>query len=162
MIGQEEIIALFTSFLQREGASEKTQKGYIADLKDFIDWLETHTDIQADMPVKLAMNGITQPVIKSYLKNLLENNKSIATVNRRLSTLRIFFTSAKDIGMTATNPTLDIVNVTTDQPSDPAIAETLAYWQTHLSTKGYEKSELSERITLIRDFLTWKKQKAST
>jgi site-specific recombinase XerD len=155
MIGQDEIIASFILVLKREGASIKTQKGYIADIKDFLNWISTNTTVSSTDHAINVTGGITKTIIEKYLHSQLEEQKSVATVNRRLSTLRMFFAT---IGIGSKNPTDGITNVDQQTITDPRFAEAISYWETHLATRGYDKTKTTERLTIIRDFLNWKSQ----
>lgn len=158
MIGKDELITSFIQSLVRDGASSKTQKSYAADLKDFFLWLTTCLEFQGTFDLQKTVQNLESKDIKAYLENLVAENKSIATMNRRLSTLRAFFTFTNSSGFTRINPTQGIPNVLAEIASeDLAITEALSYWNTHLNHKGLDIESVSKRMDLVKDFLTWKK-----
>ncbi len=148
----------FIDFLTADGASEKTRNNYRSDLRHFIGWTmltivsrgyptpQTHIDF-----VQL----ITADLLANYKLYLLENRIPTATINRRLSTLRIFIRAAMDFGWLNQNPTLTIGNVAGVQKQDDAMGEILAQWKADLEHEGASKSTIKNYLIDVRKFLEW-------
>src|SRR5436190_10772307 len=99
MIDQTNFETSFRSYLISQGSSTKTQKNYGADVHDFLSWITSHTPSQ-DLPEK----AITPIDVQSYLSALLKEQKTVATINRRLSSLRVFFRFLEEKHLVTQNP----------------------------------------------------------
>ena len=95
-IYQSEFESVLDSFLRSKNTSVKTRTNYKSDLKHFMSWvsirfqnlgIKTHSDIDL-------ISNITEKLILEYINHQLQNNIPEASINRRLSTVRIFFTAA--------------------------------------------------------------------
>ncbi len=147
MIDQALLNSQFKNFLQQEGASEKTQKNYSADLEDFFTVLKKHSTFQT-------VEDITEEDITWYINETLNNGKSVSTINRRLSTLRVFFKFIQTIHPHAVNPMQRISNLIHQDDSIPHIELVKAYEST-LITKGVQPTNIHRHKTVISDFLKW-------
>lgn len=145
MIDQAALILEFKKFLQSEGSSEKTQKNYVADLEDFFTVLHSSKLITT-------LDQLSEATIQEYIRTILDQGKSIATVNRRLSTLRIFFKCVQAKKLTIHNPMQHIANLQNEEETIPHLHIVKAYEAT-LRTKGI--SNITHHKTVVADFLRW-------
>jgi site-specific recombinase XerD len=151
MIDQDKYISFFSNYLSKEGSSEKTKKNYLADLLDFFSWLNT-TNISA-------LGQTSESEIHQYLAFLQEQGKSVATINRRLSTLRMFFKACTQNQIVQNTPTDNIHNL---EQSSGIIGEhkvVLDSWQQHLSKRGVNRFGIQDHINVVSEFLEWVKVK---
>lgn len=74
----------------REGASEKTIKGYVQDVKDFLQWwVQTEGDPLTIEVLKKDPFSLNKKIIQDYI-NYLERSVAISTLLRKASSLRAF------------------------------------------------------------------------
>ena len=74
----------------REGASEKTIKGYVHDLNDFLEWWkQTEGETLAVEYLRKDPFALNKKLIQDYV-NRLEKKVEISTVLRKVSALRAF------------------------------------------------------------------------
>lgn len=91
-------------------------KNYLSDLRHFFGWLIFYLKARNldfslfPSPLDL-LKQVQQETIANYRAYLLENNIPIKTINRRLSTLRKFFSFGIDQKWFEENPTKHISNV---------------------------------------------------
>ena len=148
----------FIEFLTADGASEKTRNNYRSDLRHFIGWTmltivsrgysapQTHLEF-----IKL----MTPDLLQNYKLYLLENKIPAATINRRLSTLRIFVRMVMERGWMRNNPILTLVNIADKQKSTNDVEEILLHWKHDLEQEGASKSTIKNYLIDVRKFLEW-------
>lgn len=105
--------ALFKDFLITARISRISIKNYTCDIRHFLTWFmyarideknETnHLDIFID--------SISEAIIEDYIEYHNEDNLPASTINRRLSSLRKFFTFCSQREIVAINPMSNIRNV---------------------------------------------------
>ena len=82
-----------------EGISPYTIRGYISDLKKFAEWFKLSTGEQ------MGLDNVTPVDVRDYKEHLQTVKKyKPATINRRLASLRAFFTWAIEDGLVEENP----------------------------------------------------------
>ncbi len=149
----------FFSFLTAQGASAKTQKNYWSDVADFISWF-----IAATLPVLdernyhpgLLLQALSPNHINDYVSHLLRANISPATVNRRLSSLRIFFNCCLQMSWLSYHPMEGIANIKTANPSGPKLnISLLTQFEDHLRSHGVGKATIKNYVSDVRQFLRW-------
>lgn len=93
--------------------SPHTVKNYISDLRFFDGWLQTYGD--HDHRTHTTREGFLQSIssshVEEYKSYLAEGGFPRRTINRRLSTLRTFFTFAVKQGWTTLNPAKGVHNI---------------------------------------------------
>src|SRR5690606_24910727 len=95
-----EVLTLFCAELDRRDIAVKTLAGYRSDLALFIAWLAAARE-EPNAPA-----AITRADIHEYRRYLIEvEQRSPATINRRLSALRKFFGWARETGRIVEPPT---------------------------------------------------------
>jgi site-specific recombinase XerD len=103
------IIAEFIASSENAALNPKTIKEYAGDLKHFIGWHE-YKSIDSHISVtEFAFRQVNEAELSAYKKAMQEVAElKIATINRRLITLKMFFEWAVDKGYLACNPSLNI------------------------------------------------------
>lgn len=134
----DDIEMSFVVFLQKDGASVKTRKNYKSDVRHFLRWF--------NRPIK----SITPTHINEY-KKYFSSNTPQATLNRRLSTMRTFFSFCLESGLIATNPSRTITNVS--KPfNTKTLLEDFAY---DLQNEGASKATVKNYVSDVRQFFAW-------
>lgn len=149
----------FFSFLTAQGASAKTQKNYWSDVADFISWFIAATPPVIDAgPATpgLLLQAISPNHINDYVSHLLRAKISPATVNRRLSSLRIFFNCCLEMTWLPYHPMKGIANIKTANPSGPKLnTSLLTQFEDHLRSHGVGKATIKNYLSDVRQFLRW-------
>jgi len=91
----------FLDFLIKQNVSRITRNNYISDLRHFFRWLSP-----------LPPTTLSTDILEQYKQSQIYQYIPIASINRRLSTLRKFFACAAKNGWTTTNPTTTLSNIT--------------------------------------------------
>jgi len=84
----------FSTYLIKQNASEVTRKNYVMDIKNFFTWLNmclTNGSIKLLENIEKPLSRITTEIIETYKRSLTTSKTPIATINKRLSALRMFF-----------------------------------------------------------------------
>lgn len=149
MIDQHLIIKSFKEFLTTQGASLRTQKGYVFDLQYFLNWLNKRGILVED---------ISHKEIKSYIKLLEDQQKSIATINRHLSTLRVFSQFLIEQNIIHFNPMQGIQNLSFDDEIKPFLPILSAY-EMEIKQQHAFSGQAAHQKTVITDFLRWVSKK---
>jgi site-specific recombinase XerD len=147
----------FSSFLTTKGSSKNTLKNYLADLRNFFAWL-TSTDIKDSQKniwsEQTVLEIITSNKLLNYRQSLILSHTPTATINRRLTTLRTFFSFAVTENYITNNPTIGLINV--PQPNQSLTDDNLV-----MAIKLYEQNQrechewVSTDATDIREFFHW-------
>lgn len=105
----EQAINLFTEDLEAKGKSSLTVKNYKVDLERFVAWLNENTTKEDPHTTPTTPGEIGRVTVKDYAQFLKTSGKvAPATANRRIISLKAFFTFLLDKGIIATNPTTDV------------------------------------------------------
>lgn len=150
-----EIESLFSAFLRSSGASGKTITNYLSDLRSFLTWHAASDEKGQNCPSDAAksLSTITDATMKDYKASLLLSRTPAATINRRLSALRMFFQFAATKNLIASNPLEDVKNVKIAK--EQAERSILEDFTAYMSSQGAsEKTKANYRVD-INHFLTW-------
>jgi site-specific recombinase XerD len=155
---QEILLTTFEDFLVRDGASEKTRKNYKSDLRQFLLWLQnsgeaaTHESFDSE---KELLSFVSPERLENYKRSQLLANVPTATINRRLSTLRIFFRCAVLQGWVTDDPTRLILNIPKAKlsPKNESLDEMIAAFEENMRKNNTPWSE-GDRKDLL-DFFNW-------
>ncbi len=109
----------FTAYLQGLDRSPLTVKSYRHDVELFFAWLEAR--LERTVPLV----EVTPFDLQKY-RDSLEDGKPSVT-NRRLASLRVFFTWARKQGQVAGNPVEDIQGIKQDDKSPKALTQPEIY-----------------------------------
>lgn len=120
---QQRTLADLVAEVIGRGKSERTRLAYRADLADFLAWrlgrtvllpnepelLRTDIALAADVNAALAaILRVTEADISAYLRTLRDSGAQPATINRRLTPLRLLFARLQRYRFIADNPLEDI------------------------------------------------------
>lgn len=160
---QAELIAAFINFLRLEGTSTKTQKNYTTDVQHFSEWAvltikNTHGIIPQNHFIFLSY--ITTDIIEEYKAYLHRHHTPIATTNRRLSALRMFFRCCIQAGFIQNNPISQVANITQSSFSQDPIEQLITKWKSHLRTNGTPSVTVKRYTDDVKEFLRWMQTKA--
>ena len=144
MIDQDLLNKNFKEYLQLQGSSLRTQKGYLFDLNHFLNWLSQQN---------INIDQTTKQTVEAYIKSLTDT-KSTATVNRILSTLRVFFQYLTDKKFILNNPVIEISNIKQQQPLKH-FSTIISAYEAKLKHEGILSGQAAHQKTVVNDFLTW-------
>ncbi|MCJ7826017.1 site-specific integrase, partial [Patescibacteria group bacterium] len=146
----------FSIYLQQQGASEKTKKNYRMDVRHFFAWLsKEHTAPAATLcpyPSRDILNPITADVINWYKQSLSKANIPLSSVNRTLSSLRLFFQCATKKGWIEQSPMETIRNLLMKEAHKSSIKERFTAFLTEKQTSG--KTQKNYQMD-VAQFLAW-------
>jgi site-specific recombinase XerD len=160
MIEQDAVVEMFSNYLTQEGASEKTKKNYIADLLDFLSWFEKneHINHEGTNKTPIFLHTVTDQTVYKYISALETTKKTPSTINRRLSSLRVFFRACCQLGFTKINPTDGIHNIENTVTTGGEHKQVLDIWHVHLSQKGLNRYSIQNHVNVVNEFLEWMKE----
>lgn len=87
----------FTEYLSKNGASDKTKSNYRVDINHFLSWvrktiiLPHHTGLSGNSTDEDILIHADEELITSYIQDQNRTHTPIATINRRLSSLRMMY-----------------------------------------------------------------------
>lgn len=144
MKDHQEIIIKFSNFLVSKGVSPKSLKFYRSDLLNYLNFSDPNTQYSAGS-------------INSYLK-LITSHSSVKTVNRKLSTLRRFSEFLLSQGITSSDFTAEIKNLTGDDDKERFLASSIDSFDRFLINQKVSKSTRSNYLSDINKYLSWNKK----
>jgi site-specific recombinase XerD len=156
-INQSKIEQTFLAFLQANSISEKTQGNYVSDVRHFIEWLVSFFHLTGMInDITATLNNVTGQTIESYKTSQVTVGTPVSTVNRRLSSIRMFFKWANESGFTKTNPTVTIKNIIgpSNEP-DVTVEAIIGKFADSLKNEGAADVTIKNYINDISEFLTW-------
>ena len=160
---QDFLVRTFQHFLIAQKASEKTRVNYTGDLKQFINWL-----INSAQPMQKPLSShldllklVSNDLIENYKRSMLLDHVPIATLNRRLSALRMFFRCVMSQGWLNENPMEFIANIPKDQALDFNDLLTRIDHYVQSEYIHHSQNQKTERATLV-EFINWLKETTVT
>lgn len=91
--------------LTEKNSSHHTINNYFSDINGFLNFLESTNNVARE---NLKMENFTYVAVRSFLSNLLVNNKSKKTVARKLAALKSFYKYLAREGIVTVNPLVNI------------------------------------------------------
>jgi len=156
---QSILFSPFVTYLSSCGTSKKTVTNYLSDVKSFFQWLVSSILVVGQTETiepKSLISTIKSETIENFKHTLLLEHVPIATINRKLSSLRLFFRFALIEQMTTTNPIEHVANIPKIKPlfglSEDNLAHILLEFDSYQSFMNSDK-DTSHVISDIRDFL---------
>jgi len=143
--------------LRQKRLTKTSVKNYLSDLRHFLGWLIIKLKVKNpslnidDLTADKFVSQITLDLIEDYKGYLLENNIPIKTVNRRLSTLRKFFSFCISQGWLKENLAKKISNVKKDLLEKTDI---LLQFKKDLEKEGLDKKTIKSYLEDIQEFLS--------
>ena len=157
-IYQDILKPAFFSFLTAQGASRKTQKNYWSDVAAFISWFiaaaSSVRDVQHTSP-SLLLQALSPNHINNYVSHLLQAKISQATINRRLSSLRIFFNCCLQMSWLSYHPMEGIANIKMGHPDGPSThIALLKQFEEHLKNQQIGKATIKNYLRSLKRIKT--------
>ncbi len=140
--------ATFKKYLGAVNAGSSTIKNYLSDLHYFFSWLQNDRGISelelSDMP-----DTFSHATIRAYHLALLAANTAPATYDRRLSSLRHFFSFCVEQAWLTSNPAHEFDEYT----KKDQLEEVVNSYRKHLLSKQMQSGELERHISTIRNLI---------
>jgi len=148
--------ASFKKFLVAENVSPITLKNYLSDLRHFLGW--TIIKLKAKNKNFLLENidyldflkKIDESIVEEYKNYLLVNAIPVKTINRRLSTIRKFFSFCINQGWLNKNPAKKVKNEVKSLDKE----RILKSFQEDLEKENLDENTIKNYLTTIREFLS--------
>ena len=148
--------ASFKKFLIAENVSPITLKNYLSDLRHFLGW--TIIKLKAKNKNFLLENidyldflkKIDESIVEEYKNYLLVNAIPVKTINRRLSTIRKFFSFCINQGWLNKNPAKKVKNEVKSLDKE----RILKSFQEDLEKENLDENTIKNYLTTIREFLS--------
>jgi site-specific recombinase XerD len=158
LLYQSKIELDFSEYLITKKVSEKTISNYKSDLHHFLSWFVDFCDKQ-QAPVTNSVSEflklISPAILEEYKNEQLTAQNSPSTINRRLSTLRMFFTSCLEAKLIESDPSAEITNINTVKDSQDNLSNILNAYTQALIKDGASASTIKNYVGDIDDFLKW-------
>jgi len=147
---------IFKNYLEVEGYSSTTIRNYLSDLNHFLSWLELKIKSR-NLPYfqneKENISSYFTPKIAQEYKNFLyKNNLPPATINRRLSSLRVFAKFSLIQKWILENPTKNLKNEPLPKTETKKILEK---FREFLKKEKTSSNTIKNYLSDIKAFLTW-------
>lgn len=153
----------FEVFLLKQHVSGVTRKNYRSDLRNFFNWL-VHTIQTSGEPVpvdlKLLIAKIKTEQLEEYKHSLLLSGTPQATINRRLSSLRMLFRFAQTQGWISDSPIEFIRNIAINEPKTSSPQKLLGQFRQSLIEEGASETTVKNYVSDVNEFLNWLSQQA--
>jgi len=140
--------ATFKKYLVAGNAGSSTIKSYLSDLHYFFSWLQNDRGI-AELELSDMPNTFTHATIRAYHLALLAAHTAPATYDRRLSSLRHFFSFCVGQAWLTSNPTQEFDEYT----KKDQLEEIVNAYRSHLISKQMQESDLDCHINTIRNLI---------
>ena len=143
----------FSTYLIKQNASVITRKNYVMDIKNFFTWLNTgltNGSITLLENAEKPLTRITSEIIELFKRSLSTSKTPIATINRRLSALRMFFQFALIEHKITENPMTLVRNIPrTDDPNESNSLD--AALDAYAKVKNTKPADIDD----IKTFFSW-------
>ena len=153
--------ALFKKFLIAENVSSITLKNYLSDLRHFLGWIIFKLRVKNEKlkienkPLSELINHIDFVLVEEYKNYLNVNSIPIKTINRRLSTLRKFFSFCINQGWLKENPAKKIQNLRANlQIKKEDINSIVNLFSLYLEKENLDKATIKSYLEVIQEFLS--------
>ena len=158
---QAEIEKMFSDFLNKQCVSDKTISNYCSDVRHFLDWATTNNSQMFSGVKESAMffSTVTPELLAAYRDSQMTAGIPTSTVNRRLSSIRMLFKAAIDMGITMTNPTQTLRNINNPVAEpDQTIEGMLGAFEQSLRHEGAANNTVKNYVSDVQQFLIWRQQ----
>ncbi len=146
---------LFRHYLKSQKVSPVTIKNYVADIRNFLNWLAAKTGVKYQVAGKSIFNLFTQETIEEYKDDLTIKRTPLSSINRRLSALRKFGQFGINQGWLVKNEVSQVRNlqVPTDRqlPNEKVLTE----FRKHLEAEKVSQITIKNYLSDLRHFLSW-------
>jgi len=145
--------ASFKKFLLAENVSPITLKNYLSDLRHFLGWtilklkVQNKKNFENLSPLEF-LNQIDESLVEEYKNYLVVNAIPAKTINRRLSTLRKFFSFCISQGWLKENPAKKIQNLKLK------IDSIISSFALSLEKENLDQKTIKSYLEVVQDFLS--------
>ena len=145
--------ASFKKFLLAENVSPITLKSYLSDLRHFLGWTilklkaQNKKNIENLSPLEF-LNQIDESLVEEYKNYLVVNAIPVKTINRRLSTLRKFFSFCISQGWLKENPAKKIQNLKLN------IDSIISSFALSLEKENLDQKTIKSYLEVVQEFLS--------
>ena len=136
----------FKHYLITQGVSPNTVRNYLADFNHFAAWIEQEYQLRDEA----IFTKLDSTVVSRYQAHLTNLSLSLATINRRLSTLNKLYDFGQNKGL-ATPAKLDFHSTKNKQSNHELISE----FDEHLKKQRVSPNTRKNYLSDIRHFLNW-------
>jgi len=140
--------ATFKKYLLAVNVGASTVKSYLSDLHFFLSWLQSYRGV-ADLELSDAPEVFSHETVRSYHLSLLSSQTASATYNRRLSSLRHFFSFCISQSWLISNPVHEFDTHTKRDGQN----EVIHRYSKHLIAQKMDTSEIERHIDVIRSLI---------
>lgn len=147
---------LFRHYLKTQKISSVTIKNYVADIRNFLDWLAVKTGVRYQVAGKSTFGLLTQETIEEYKTDLVNKHTPLSSINRRLSALRKFAQFGINHGWLVKNEASQVRNLQAtlaDQQSPNK--KVLAEFRKHLEREKVSQITIKNYLSDLKHFLSW-------
>ena len=145
--------ASFKKFLLAENVSPITLKNYLSDLRHFLGWTilklkaQNKKNFENLSPLEF-LNQIDESLVEEYKNYLVVNSIPAKTINRRLSTLRKFFSFCISQGWLKENPAKKIQNLKLK------IDSIISSFALSLEKENLDQKTIKSYLEVVQQFLS--------
>jgi site-specific recombinase XerD len=145
--------ASFKKFLLAENVSPITLKNYLSDLRHFLGWtilklkVQNKKNFENLSPLEF-LNQIDESLVEEYKNYLVVNSIPAKTINRRLSTLRKFFSFCISQGWLKENPAKKIQNLKLK------IDSIISSFALSLEKENLDQKTIKSYLEVVQQFLS--------
>jgi len=145
--------ASFKKFLLAENVSPITLKSYLSDLRHFLGWTilklkaQNKKNFENLSPLEF-LNQIDESLVEEYKNYLVVNAIPAKTINRRLSTLRKFFSFCISQGWLKENPAKKIQNLKLN------IDSIISSFALSLEKENLDQKTIKSYLEVVQEFLS--------
>jgi site-specific recombinase XerD len=145
--------ASFKKFLLAENVSPITLKNYLSDLRHFLGWMilklkaQNKKNFENLSPLEF-LNQIDESLVEEYKNYLVVNAIPAKTINRRLSTLRKFFSFCISQGWLKENPAKKIQNLKFE------IDSIISSFALSLEKENLDQKTIKSYLEVVQEFLS--------
>ena len=145
--------ASFKKFLLAENVSPITLKSYLSDLRHFLGWTilklkaQNKKNFENLSPLEF-LNQIDESLVEEYKNYLVVNAIPAKTINRRLSTLRKFFSFYISQGWLKENPAKKIQNLKLK------IDSIISSFALSLEKENLDQKTIKSYLEVVQEFLS--------
>jgi site-specific recombinase XerD len=112
---EEDILARFEEYLVSGGMAPATIANYLADIRDFSCW------VNGLHHPETSLLDVTADHVRRYCQSLRRQERSAATINRRLQAVRKFYDFGRQVGISSHNPARDVERLDERSADSPHI-----------------------------------------
>lgn len=137
----------FQITLRNSSLSDKTIRNYLSDLSHFSTWVATLVGTTNFIPY------LSSTIVEKYKSSMSESGAPIRTINRRLSTIRLFGKYLHEQGVLPTNPAGNLSNL--DLPEENEHEQLLSEFKKHLEEQKVSEKTMRNYVSDVRSFLSF-------